>query len=164
MNIVEAVGQLSGGQDLDREAMTAVMTQIMTGEATEAQIGGFLVALRIKGETVDEIAAATQVMRNLALAVEVNADHAVDIVGTGGDSSNLFNVSTASSIVAAAAGATVAKHGNRSITSNSGSADLLEIAGVNLDLDVEQVERCINNVGVGFMFAIKHHRAMRHGA
>lgn len=142
--------------------MTAVMRQIMTGDATPAQIGGFLIGLRMKGETVDEIAAAAGVMRELATRVDLNHENLVDVVGTGGDSSGTFNVSTASALVAAAAGARVAKHGNRSASSKSGAADLLEAAGVNLDIDPDHVARCVNEVGVGFMFAVKHHGAMKH--
>jgi anthranilate phosphoribosyltransferase len=162
MDMQTAVAHLIAGENLSQTQMMDVMRLIMTGEATQAQIGGFLVALSIKGETIDEITGAAVVMRDLALKVNVRADHVVDIVGTGGDSIGLFNVSTASSLVAAAAGAVVAKHGNRSITSKSGSADLLEAAGVNLDLSAEQVERCINEVGIGFMFAVNHHSAMKH--
>jgi len=139
-----------------------VMRTIMTGEATPAQIGGFLIGLRMKGESIEEIAAAAGVMRELASGVKVEGEHIVDIVGTGGDGSNTFNISTASSFVVAAAGGTVAKHGNRSVSSKSGSADLLEAAGVNLDLDAEQVAHCIREIGVGFMFAPKHHSAMKH--
>jgi len=162
MDMQTAVAHLIANKSLSQTQMMDVMRLIMTGEATPAQIGGFLVALSIKGETIDEITGAAAVMRDLALKVNVSADHVVDIVGTGGDSIGLFNVSTASSLVAAAAGAVVAKHGNRSITSKSGSADLLEAAGVNLDLSAEQVERCINEVGIGFMFAVNHHSAMKH--
>jgi anthranilate phosphoribosyltransferase len=162
MDMQTAVAHLIAGENLSQTQMMDVMRLIMTGEATPAQIGGFLVALSIKGETIDEITGAAAVMRDLALKVNVSAEHVVDIVGTGGDSIGLFNVSTASSLVAAAAGAVVAKHGNRSITSKSGSADLLEAAGVNLDLSAEQVERCINEVGIGFMFAVNHHSAMKH--
>ena len=162
MDMQTAVAHLIAGESLSQTQMMDVMRLIMTGDATQAQIGGFLVALSIKGETIDEITGAAAVMRDLALKVNVSADHVVDIVGTGGDSIGLFNVSTASSLVAAAAGAVVAKHGNRSITSKSGSADLLEAAGVNLDLSAEQVERCINEVGIGFMFAVNHHSAMKH--
>jgi anthranilate phosphoribosyltransferase len=142
--------------------MNSVMRQIMTGECTPSQIGGFLVGLRMKGESVDEISAAAGVMRELSTRVEVNAEHLVDTCGTGGDSSGSFNISTASAIVAAAAGAQVAKHGNRSMTSNSGSADVLEAAGVKIDISPEQVAACIEQVGVGFMFAPAHHGAMKH--
>ncbi|NNL56373.1 MAG: anthranilate phosphoribosyltransferase [Pseudomonadales bacterium] len=158
----EAINTVIERQDLSREQMQSVMQQIMTGEATPAQIGGFLVALRMKGETVDEIAAATQVMRELATPVSVKAADPVDIVGTGGDGARLFNVSTASALVAAVAGCHVAKHGNRSVSSSSGSADLLEAAGVDLGITPEQVARCIDEVGVGFMFAVQHHSAMKH--
>jgi len=162
MDMQAAIRSVLDKQDLSREEMTDVMRLIMTGEATPAQIGGFLVGLRMKGETVDEITAAASVMRELASGVKVDGDHVVDIVGTGGDGINTFNISTASTFVVAAAGGTVAKHGNRSVSSKSGSADLLEAAGVNLDLSPEQVGQCINEVGVGFMFAPKHHSAMKH--
>jgi anthranilate phosphoribosyltransferase len=162
MDMQAAIRSVLDKQDLSRDDMTEVMRLIMTGEATPAQIGGFLVGLRMKGETVDEITAAASVMRELATGVKVEGDHVVDIVGTGGDGANTFNISTASTFVVAAAGGTVAKHGNRSVSSKSGSADLLEAAGVNLNLDAEQVGRCINEVGVGFMFAPKHHSAMKH--
>lgn len=160
--IQQAIDKLINRIDLNGDAMEAAMRAIMTGEATSAQIAGFLVALRMKGETVDEIAAATRVMRSLATPVDVKAEHMVDIVGTGGDGAKLFNVSTASSFVAAAAGCHVAKHGNRSVSSSSGAADLLEAAGVELALSPEQVARCIEKVGVGFMFAPQHHSAMKH--
>lgn len=162
MDMQSAIRSVLDKQDLSRDDMTAVMRLIMTGEATPAQIGGFLVGLRMKGETVDEITAAASVMRELASGVKVDGNHVVDIVGTGGDGINTFNISTASTFVVAAAGGTVAKHGNRSVSSKSGSADLLEAAGVNLDLSPEQVGRCIKEVGVGFMFAPKHHSAMKH--
>jgi len=162
MDMQSAIRNVLDKQDLSRDDMTEVMRLIMTGEATPAQIGGFLVGLRMKGETVDEITAAASVMRELASGVKVEGDHVVDIVGTGGDGINTFNISTASTFVVAAAGGTVAKHGNRSVSSKSGSADLLEAAGVNLDLSPEQVGQCIKEVGVGFMFAPKHHSAMKH--
>jgi len=162
MNIQQAIQRVTGKQDLSSDEMTQVMRIIMTGEATPAQIGGFLIGLRMKGETVDEIAAAATVMRELASGVKVKGDHIVDIVGTGGDGSNTFNISTACTFVVAAAGGTVAKHGNRSVSSKSGSADLLEAAGVNLNLNPEQVAQCIEQVGVGFMFAPLHHSAMKH--
>ncbi|MCV6603770.1 MAG: anthranilate phosphoribosyltransferase [Porticoccaceae bacterium] len=162
MNIKTAINAVLNNTDLTRTEMQAVMEQIMTGQCSDAQIGGFLVGLRAKGESVDEIAGAATVMRKLATPVVVKADHLVDIVGTGGDSAGTFNVSTAATFVAAAAGATVAKHGNRSVSSKSGSADLLETAGVNLDLSAGQVKQCIEQLGVGFMFAVNHHAAMKH--
>ena len=162
MDMQAAIKTVIARQDLTAAEMNDVMRIIMTGEATPAQIGGFLVGLRMKGETVDEIASAAKVMRELATGVKVTGDHIVDIVGTGGDGSNTFNISTACTFVVAAAGGTVAKHGNRSVSSKSGSADLLEAAGVKLDLNAEQVARCINEVGVGFMFAPMHHSAMKH--
>ncbi|MBX2808529.1 MAG: anthranilate phosphoribosyltransferase [Cellvibrionaceae bacterium] len=162
MNIQQALSAAVARQDLSREQMAAVMRQIMTGEATPAQIGGFLVALRMKGETVAEMTGAAQVMRELATPVNVKAQHLVDTCGTGGDGANLFNVSTAAAFVVAACGAQVAKHGNRSVSSSTGSADLLEAAGVRLSLDPEAVSRCIEEVGVGFMFAPAHHSAMKH--
>lgn len=162
MNMQAAIKAVIEKQDLTESEMTAVMRLIMTGEATPAQIGGFLVGLRIKGETIDEITAAASVMRDLATKVDVNKEHLVDTCGTGGDSSGSFNISTASAIVVAAAGGRVAKHGNRSITSKSGSADVLEQAGVNLEISPEQVALCVNEIGVGFMFAPKHHSAMKH--
>lgn len=162
MDMQAAIKTVLARKDLTADEMNNVMRIIMTGEATPAQIGGFLVGLRMKGETVDEIASAAKVMRELATGVKVSGDHVVDIVGTGGDGSNTFNISTACTFVVAAAGGTVAKHGNRSVSSKSGSADLLEAAGVKLDLNAEQVAKCINEVGVGFMFAPMHHSAMKH--
>jgi len=141
--------------------MSQVMQQVMTGEATPAQIGALLAALRMKGESVDEVAGAAIVMRELAAHVEVD-DRAIDIVGTGGDSTSTFNISTCCALVAAAGGVKVAKHGNRSVSSKSGAADFLETAGVNIELDPEQVAQCVDQVGVGFMFAQRHHSAMRH--
>lgn len=163
MDIKYAIARAVDGHDLDREAMTAAMDAIMTGNATAAQVAGFLVALRLKGETVTEIAAAAEVMRKLASGVDLGQlEHTVDIVGTGGDASSTFNVSTTSIFVAAAAGCRVAKHGNRSVSSKSGAADVLEAAGLRLDLTPGQVERCVREVGVGFMFAPAHHGAMKY--
>ncbi|MBZ0070923.1 MAG: anthranilate phosphoribosyltransferase [Gammaproteobacteria bacterium] len=162
MDMQSAIHAISERRDLSHAEMTAVMRLIMTGQATPAQIGGFLLGMRMKGETVDELAAAAAVMRELALKVEMGGLHLVDIVGTGGDGSSTFNISTASTFVVAAAGGRVAKHGNRAVSSKSGSADLLEAAGVRLDLHPEQVRHCIDEVGVGFMFAPMHHAAMRH--
>jgi len=162
MDIQQALKFLIEQQDLSDQQMTAVMQQIMTGEATPAQIAGFLVALQMKGETVTEIASAASVMRSLATPVQISAQTLVDTCGTGGDGASTFNVSTAAAFVVAAAGGQVAKHGNRSISSSSGSADVLEAAGVNLDVSPEQVKHCIESIGVGFMFAQKHHGAMKH--
>lgn len=163
MEMKDAINQVIGRHDLDAGQMTAVMRTIMTGGATPAQIGGFLVGLRMKGETVSEIAAAAGVMRELATRVDVGTEeHLVDTCGTGGDASGTFNISTAAAFVVAAAGGRVAKHGNRSISSKSGSADVLEAAGVRLDLTPGQVAQCVAEVGVGFMFAPAHHGAMKH--
>ncbi|MBT5031331.1 MAG: anthranilate phosphoribosyltransferase [Proteobacteria bacterium] len=162
MNIQGAIAKVLQHEDLSAAEMQAVMTQIMTGEATPAQIGGFLVGLRMKGETVEEITAAAEVMSSLASHVELDVTNLIDIVGTGGDGSRTFNISTASTFVAAAAGAYVAKHGNRSVSSSSGSADLLEAAGVNLGLNPEQVAEAVRTTHVGFMFAPNHHSAMKH--
>ena len=158
----QAIKAVTEKRDLSAEEMSATMRLIMTGEATPAQVGGFLIGLRMKGETIDEIAAAAGVMRDLASKVEVDKNHLVDTCGTGGDASGSFNISTASAIVVAAAGGKVAKHGNRSISSKSGSADVLEAAGVNLEISPDQVAACVNEVGVGFMFAPLHHSAMKH--
>ena len=162
MTIQKALALVASGENLERTAMQSVMQSIMTGEATDAQIGGLLIALRIKGETIDEITAAAEVMASLASHVELDLPNLIDIVGTGGDGTSTFNVSTAASFVAAGAGANVAKHGNRSVSSQSGSADLLEQAGANLDLSAAQVARVIETAGVGFMFAPMHHSAMKH--
>ncbi len=162
MNIQQALSHVVAQQDLTREEMASVMRQIMTGDATPAQIGGFLVALRMKSETIAEITGAAQVMRELATPVEINVENLVDTCGTGGDGANLFNISTAAAFVVAACGGKVAKHGNRSVSSSTGSADVLEAAGVRLDITPEQVGRCVQEVGVGFMFAPAHHSAMKH--
>jgi len=163
MNMSQAINQVLAHKDLSAEQMTEVMRTIMTGGATDAQIGGFLIGLRMKGESVTEITAAAAVMRELASGVDIGGlAHAVDIVGTGGDASGTFNVSTASMFVAAAAGCHVAKHGNRSVSSRSGSADALEAAGINLMLTPQQVEQCVRELGVGFMFAPGHHSAMKY--
>ena len=162
MDIQSAIRAVIEGRDLDGARMTGVMHSIMTGECTPAQVGGFLVGLRMKGETVEEIAAAAAVMRRLATRVVVDKSHLVDTCGTGGDASGTFNISTASALVAAGAGARVAKHGNRSVSGRSGSADVLEAAGVRLDLAPERIARCIDEAGVGFLFAPAHHGAMKH--
>ena len=160
-----ALESLIAGQDLSHNDMLSIMQQVMHGELTPAQIAGFLIALRIKGETVDEITAAATVMR--ALSTKVNIDdnnHFIDTCGTGGDGIQTFNVSTVSAFVAAAAGAKVAKHGGRSVSSTCGSADVLEALGVNVNLTPEQVADCVNTIGIGFMFAPNHHSAMKHSA
>ena len=162
MDIQTAINNVINHIDLNREDMHSVMQTIMQGNATSAQIGGLLVALRIKGETVDEITAAAEVMRELVTKVDVDKTNLIDTCGTGGDSSNTFNISTTSAFVVAASGARVAKHGNRSVSSKSGSADVLEAAGINIELNAEQVASCIENVGIGFMFAPMHHSAMKH--
>ena len=162
MDIQKAINNVINNINLSREDMHSIMQTIMSGEATPAQIGGFLVALRIKGETVDEITAAAEVMRELATKVDLDKTNLIDTCGTGGDSSNTFNISTTSAFVVAASGARVAKHGNRSVSSKSGSADILEAAGINIELDAKQVTSCIENVGIGFMFAPMHHSAMKH--
>ena len=162
MNIQAAIKVLMQGSNLEQHEMQQVMSAIMGGEATPSQISAFLVALAIKGETVDEIVGAASIMRSLAAPVNINAEKVIDSVGTGGDGAKLFNVSTASAFVVAAAGGTVAKHGNRAASGNSGSADLLEAAGVNIAISPEQVAECIHQVGIGFMFAPMHHSAMKH--
>lgn len=162
MNIQKALGRIADRQDLSTPEMAEVMRQIMSAGATDVQIGAFLLGMRVKGETIDEITGGVQVLREFASGVHVSGPHLVDIVGTGGDGANLFNVSTAACFVVAAAGGRVAKHGNRSVSSSSGSADVLEAAGVRLDISPEQVAQCVNELGVGFMFALMHHSAMRH--
>jgi anthranilate phosphoribosyltransferase len=162
MNIQAALGRIAEKQDLSTAEMVDVMRQIMSAGSTDVQIGAFLLGMRIKGETIDEITGGVQVLREFASGVKVGGPHLVDIVGTGGDGANLFNVSTASCFVVAAAGGRVAKHGNRSVSSSSGSADVLEAAGVRLDITPEQVAQCVDELGVGFMFALMHHGAMRH--
>ncbi|MGB7451793.1 MAG: anthranilate phosphoribosyltransferase [Lysobacterales bacterium] len=162
MNIQTALGRIAEKQDLTTDEMVDVMRQIMSAGSTDVQIGAFLLGMRIKGETIDEITGGVQVLREFASGVKVDGPHLVDIVGTGGDGANLFNVSTAACFVVAAAGGRVAKHGNRSVSSSSGSADVLEAAGVRLDISPEQVALCVNELGIGFMFALMHHSAMRH--
>jgi anthranilate phosphoribosyltransferase len=160
--IQAALAKLLDGHDLSRVEAREVMDQIMRGEATPGQIGGFLVALRLKGETVDEIAGCAEAMRAHVLPVHPNRRDLVDTAGTGGDGGKTFNISTAAALVAAAAGAGVAKHGNRSISSQSGSADVLEALGFDLDLSAERIAASIDELGFGFMFAPTHHPAMKH--
>jgi anthranilate phosphoribosyltransferase len=162
--IKEALGWLLEGRDLTREEARTVMGEIMRGEATPAQMGGFLIALRAKGETADEIAGCAEAMREHVLPVRPSREDVVDVVGTGGDGARTFNISTTAAIVAAAAGAGVAKHGNRAISSVSGSADLLEALGLALEQPPERIAESIDRLGFGFMFAPVHHRAMRHAA
>ena len=162
MDITTALARVVDHIDLSTEEMQDVMRQIMTGQCTDAQIGGFLVALRMKSESLDEITGAALAMRELASEVSIQGEHLVDTCGTGGDGSNIFNVSSAAAFVVAAAGGQVAKHGNRAVSGKSGSADLLEAAGINLNLTPEQVARCVEHVGVGFMFAPAHHGAMKY--
>lgn len=163
MDIQAAIRQLVAGQDLSDAETSHVMREIMTGQCTDAQIGAFLVAQQIKGVATSELLGAARVMRELATPVELGArEHLVDTCGTGGTGTNTFNISTASAMVAACAGARVAKHGNRGATSKSGSADVLEQAGVNLSISAAQVAQCLEQLGVGFMFAPGHHSAMKH--
>jgi len=162
MDIQSAIRQIVDGTSLSFEQMHDVMAAIMSGDATPAQIAGLLIGLRMKGETVDEIAAAATVMREFAAHVDVGLHPLIDTCGTGGDASGSFNISTAAAFVIAAAGGRIAKHGNRAASSASGSADVLEAAGARIDLAPEQVVRCIEEVGVGFMFAPAHHGATRH--
>jgi anthranilate phosphoribosyltransferase len=160
--IQDALARLLDGKDLTREESRRVMGTIMAGEATPAQIGGFLVALRLKGETPSEIAGAAEAMREHAIGVRPTRDDLVDTAGTGGDGGKTFNISTAAALVAAAAGAGVAKHGNRSVSSQSGSADVLEALGFDLELPPERIADSIDTLGFGFMFAPLHHPAMKH--
>jgi anthranilate phosphoribosyltransferase len=162
--IQAALGDLLEGRDLGRERAREVMGEIMAGEATPAQIGGFLVALRLKGETADEIAGCAEAMREHVLPVRPERDDLVDTAGTGGDGAGTINISTAAAIVAAAAGAGVAKHGNRAVSSASGSADVLEALGFSLELPPDRIAASIDELGFGFMFAPTHHPAMRHAA
>ena len=163
MNINQAIKAVIEKKNLNESDMLDVMNSIMTGQTTDAQIGAFLVGLSMKGETIEEITASAKVMRSLATPVEIKSNkYLVDTCGTGGDGLGLFNISTASAFVVAAAGGKVAKHGNRSISSKSGSADVLESAGVNLNLSPSLISECIAQIGVGFMFAPAHHSAMKH--
>ncbi|AOY75808.1 anthranilate phosphoribosyltransferase [Clostridium formicaceticum] len=157
-----AIDKVIKRQHLTEEEMMRVMQSIMEGEATPSQIGGFLAALRMKGETVEEITGSARVMREKALKVDVEGCYAIDTCGTGGDHSNTFNISTTVAFIAAAAGVTVVKHGNRSVTSSCGSADVLEKLGVNIQLTPEEVKRCVEELNIGFMFAPNFHQAMKH--
>ncbi|NQT51736.1 anthranilate phosphoribosyltransferase [bacterium] len=160
--IREAIAKLVVGEDLSRDEAIGVMNQIMSGEATDAQIAAFMVALRLKGETVEEISGCAEVMRQKATRITAPCDDVLDVVGTGGDEAHTFNISTAAALVSAAAGCCVAKHGNRSVSSTSGSADVLKALGVNIEADVPTVERCLAEVGVGYLFAPALHGAMKY--
>lgn len=160
--IQEAIKDLIAGADLGRARTRAAMDQIMSGQATDAQIGAFLVALRIKGETIDEIAGCAEVMREKATPIATTRPDLIDTCGTGGDGSGTFNISTAVAFVACGAGLAVAKHGNRSISSHCGSADVLDALGVNVEASPEKVGECIDEVGIGFLFAVALHGAMKH--
>ena len=162
MDIREAIARLVERQDLTAEEAEEVMGQVMQGEATPAQIGGFLIALRMKGETVEEITGFARAMRRHALPVQTRRAPLVDTCGTGGDRSGTFNISTTAAFVVAGAGLPVAKHGNRSVSSHCGSADVLEALGVNLNLSPEAVARCVDEIGIGFLFAPRFHPAMKH--
>jgi anthranilate phosphoribosyltransferase len=162
--IQQVVSRLLDGNDLSRDEARTTMNEIMAGEATPAQIAGFLVALRAKGETADEIAGCAEAMREHVLRVSPQRRDLVDIVGTGGDGANTYNISTAAALVAAGAGAAIAKHGNRAASSASGAADVLEALGFRLELPPERIERSIDELGFGFLFAQAHHPAMRHAA
>jgi anthranilate phosphoribosyltransferase len=162
--IQATIPQLLDGRDLTRDEACEAMRTIMRGEATQAQIAGFLVALRAKGETAEEIAGCAEAMREHVLRVNPKRDDLVDIVGTGGDGMNTYNISTAAALVAAGAGAAIAKHGNRAASSASGAADVLEALGFRLELPPERIERSIDELGFGFLFAQAHHPAMKHAA
>jgi len=162
MNITSAISKITSGSNLKESEMSDVMLDLLEGRATDAQIGAFLIALDMKGESVEEVLGAAKIMRKLSAKVEVNKDKLVDTCGTGGSGIGIFNVSTTAAFVACACGARVAKHGNRSATRKSGSADLLEAAGVSLELSPSQVSDCIEKIGLGFMFAPGHHSAMKH--
>ena len=164
MNIQQAIAQLVTGTNLTEQQMVDVMNQVMTGEATPIQVGAFLTALRIQGETVEEVTGAARVMREKALHVDAGEGCVLDTCGTGGDGKNTFNISTTVAFVVAAAGVTVAKHGNRAVSSGSGSADVLAALGVKIDVPKEMVERCLREVGLGFLFAPLLHGAMKYAA
>jgi len=161
-SIQDILSKIANKQDLSSEEMSFAVTTMMEGKATPAQIGAFLIGMRMKGETVEEIAAAVKITRAFANKVSIDHPNLIDIVGTGGDSAQTFNISTACTFVVAAAGGIVAKHGSRSISSKSGSADLLEAAGVNIMLNADEVADCINKIGLGFMYSLQHHPAVKY--
>lgn len=160
--IIEAIRKIIKGVDLDRQEMIACMNEIMTGQATEAQIGSFITALRLKGETVDEITGAVMVMRDKAMKIDAGDGTVIDTCGTGGTGLGAFNISTASAFVVSGAGLKVAKHGNKAVSSRCGSADVLKALGVNIDIAPDKVENCIKEIGIGFLFAPLFHGAMRY--
>ena len=160
--IIKAISKIIEGFDLSKREMVDVMSQILNGQASDAQIAAFMTALRLKGETVEEIAGAAQVMRDKARKISAKTENIVDTCGTGGDGAKTFNISTTAAFIAAGAGVTVAKHGNRSVSSQSGSADVLKALGVNIDVEERKVEQCLNEIGIGFLFAPKLHGAMKH--
>ncbi len=160
--IINAISKIIEGTDLSKDEMISVMYQILEGEATDAQIASFITALRYKGETVEEISGAVQVMQKMATKVKTQASDLVDTCGTGGDTANTFNISTTAAFIASGAGVAVAKHGNKSVSSQSGSADVLKALGVNIDIDEQRVEQCLNEIGIGFLFAPKLHGAMKY--
>ena len=164
MNINEAVEKFSSGNSLKKNEIKEVFLSIMNNECNDAEIISFLMTLKTKGETVEEITGAAEVLREMSQKLKLNSQELVDTCGTGGDGQNTFNISTASAIVAAAAGVTIAKHGNKSISSKSGSSDLLEFSGINIDLDEEQAQKCFDDNGITFMFAPKYHKAMKNVA
>jgi len=162
MRIQEALIKIIDKRDLEKDEMISVMTQIMEGQAERVLLAAFLTALRLKGESMEEILGAAIVMRDKSEKIKVKADYVVDTCGTGGDSANTFNISTAAAFVVAGCGLTVAKHGNRAVSSRSGSADVLKFLGVNIEADKLTVEKCIDDIGIGFLFAPLMHRAMKH--
>ena len=162
MEVKESINKINKGQDLSKKEISSVMNQILTGSVSQDQIVSFLGSLSAKGESIEEVIGSAEVMRDLSSKVSVNQEYLVDTCGTGGVGSGIFNVSTTAAFIASSCGAKVAKHGNRSTTRQSGSADLLETAGVALELNPDQVKQCIENVGVGFMFAPAHHSAMKY--
>ena len=164
MRIQEALIKIIDKTDLEKEEMISVMTQIMEGQAERSLLAAFLTALRVKGESMEEILGAAIVMRGKSEKINIKADHVVDTCGTGGDNANTFNISTAAAFVVAGCGLTVAKHGNRAVSSRSGSADVLKCLGVNIEADKLTVEKCIDGIGIGFLFAPLMHRAMKHAA
>ncbi|MDQ2086793.1 anthranilate phosphoribosyltransferase [Herbivorax sp. ANBcel31] len=160
----ESILKLVEGRDLKEQEVVSSLNCIMSGNATQAQIGSFITALRIKGETIEEVTGCAKVMREKSDRINPQVEYYIDTCGTGGDGTNTFNISTATAFVAAAGGVTVAKHGNRSVSSRSGSADVLEMLGINIDISPEKSKECIEKVGIGFMFAPHFHKSMKHAA